>query len=72
MRVPPEAEEVFQALDQLRPEHRDAFLLFHQHELSYHEIAQRLDCPVGTVKTWVHRARRGLIDQLKRRGTIGE
>ena len=36
-------------------EYRQAFVLFHEQELSYSEIAQALGCPVGTVKTWVHR-----------------
>jgi RNA polymerase sigma-70 factor (ECF subfamily) len=36
--------------------------------LSYAEIAAALDCPVGTVKTWVHRARQDLCQQLRARG----
>ena len=57
------AEEVELALGTLRAEYRQAFLLFHQQELSYAEISAALDCPLGTVKTWVHRARRELIAQ---------
>ncbi len=64
------AEEVGLALGTLRAEYRQAFLLFHEQELSYLEIAAALDCPVGTVKTWVHRARRDLVDQLARRGVL--
>lgn len=66
------AEEVERALETLRAEYRQAFLLFHQHELSYAEISANLDCPLGTVKTWVHRARRELINQLKNRGVVQE
>lgn len=66
------AEEVGLALNNLREEYRQAFLLFHEQELSYAEISQILDCPLGTVKTWVHRARRELIDQLSRRGALEE
>ena len=50
------AEEVSLALDQIRDEYRRAFLLFHEQEMSYAEISEALDCPLGTVKTWVHRA----------------
>ncbi len=66
------AEEVELALGTLRAEYRQAFLLFHQHELSYAEISAALDCPLGTVKTWVHRARRELITKLAQRGVVQE
>ncbi len=66
------AEEVHLALADLRPEYSQAFLLFHNQELSYAEIAQAMEVPLGTIKTWVHRARRALIDHLSRRGAIPE
>ena len=66
------AEEVHLALADLRPEYSQAFLLFHNQELSYAEIAEAMDVPLGTIKTWVHRARRALIDHLRRRGAIPE
>lgn len=66
------AEEVELALSTLRAEYRQAFVLFHQHELSYAEISATLDCPLGTVKTWVHRARRELIARLAERGVVQE
>ena len=66
------AEELQLALSQIRPEYRQAFVLFHDHELSYLEIAEALDAPVGTVKTWVHRARKEVISQLKRRNVVWE
>jgi RNA polymerase sigma-70 factor (ECF subfamily) len=66
------AEEVHLALRHLRDEYRQAFVLFHEHELSYAQIAEAMDVPLGTVKTWVHRARRDLIDQLRLRGAIPE
>jgi RNA polymerase sigma-70 factor, ECF subfamily len=65
-------EEVELALGKLRAEYRQAFLLFHQHELSYVEISNTLGCPLGTVKTWVHRARRELVAQLTQRGVVQE
>ncbi len=66
------AEEVELALGTLRVEYRQAFLLFHQHELSYAEISEAMNCPLGTVKTWVHRARRELIARLAQRGVVQE
>jgi RNA polymerase sigma-70 factor (ECF subfamily) len=46
------------ALAAMRPRERDALLLYALCELSYDEIALALDVPVGTVRTWLHRARR--------------
>ncbi|REK09500.1 MAG: RNA polymerase sigma factor [Planctomycetota bacterium] len=66
------AEEIELALSTLRAEYRQAFLLFHQHELSYAEISAALGCPLGTVKTWVHRARRELVARLVKRGVVQE
>ena len=64
------AEEVALALDTLREQYRQAFLLFHQQELSYAEIAVVLRCPIGTVRTWIHRARRELIRCLQAREVV--
>jgi RNA polymerase sigma-70 factor (ECF subfamily) len=58
------------ALQTLRPSHREAFVLFHVHEMSYEEIARQLGRPVGTVKTWIHRARLALIRQLSQREVL--
>ena len=64
------AEELHLALDDVRGEYRSAFLLFHQQQMSYAEIAESLGRPVGTVKTWVHRARREVIQRLSQRGVL--
>lgn len=45
------------ALAAMRPRERDALLLYALADLSYVEIAEALDVPVGTVRTWLHRAR---------------
>lgn len=64
------AEEVSLALETVREDYREAFVLFHEHQLSYEQIALVMEVPLGTVKTWVHRARRGLIDRLRQRGMV--
>jgi RNA polymerase sigma-70 factor, ECF subfamily len=66
------AEEVALALVGIRDDYRQAFVLFHEQELSYGEIAEAMSVPLGTIKTWVHRARRELIDELQRRGVVAE
>lgn len=65
-------EEVGLAIGQIRNEYGEAFRHFHEGGLSYGEIAESMDVPLGTVKTWVHRARREIIQHLVRRGVIEE
>jgi len=31
-----------------------------------------MECPEGTIKTWLHRARRELADLLRERGVVTE
>jgi RNA polymerase sigma-70 factor (ECF subfamily) len=62
--------EIRAALRELRPEYREAFILFHQQGQSYDVIAAALDRPVGTIKTWLHRARMEILDRLCRRGMV--
>jgi RNA polymerase sigma factor (sigma-70 family) len=62
--------EIQSALVQLRPDYRTVFVLFHERGQSYEEIALSMDRPVGTVKTWLHRARLEVLDQLRRRGML--
>ncbi|MEZ6107656.1 MAG: sigma-70 family RNA polymerase sigma factor [Pirellulaceae bacterium] len=65
-------EEVRLALCEVTPRYRQAFLGFREHGLSYAQIAEWLEVPLGTVKTWVRRARIQLMDRLKARGAIEE
>ena len=52
------------AVGQLRPQYRSCILLRHVEGRSYEEIAQMLDLPLGTVKTYIHRARHELRREL--------
>ena len=49
-----------QAIGKLRPEYRNCIMLRHVEGRSYEEIAATLDLPLGTVKTYIHRARNEL------------
>jgi RNA polymerase sigma-70 factor (ECF subfamily) len=62
------AGELQRALTGLRPEYRMVFALYHEQSMSYEEIALAVSRPVGTVKTWLHRARAQLAEELSRRG----
>jgi RNA polymerase sigma-70 factor, ECF subfamily len=52
--------EIERAIAQLRPEYRSCILLRHVEGRAYEEIAEMLDLPLGTVKTYIHRARHEL------------
>jgi RNA polymerase sigma-70 factor (ECF subfamily) len=64
-----EAKELGSAIEQaiarLRPEYRSCILLRHVEGRSYEEIATTLDLPLGTVKTYIHRARHELRRALE-------
>ena len=53
------------AVAALRPEYRACILLRHVEDRSYEEIAATLDLPLGTVKTYIHRARHELRKALE-------
>jgi RNA polymerase sigma-70 factor (ECF subfamily) len=52
------------AIAQLRPEYRSCILLRHVEGRAYEEIADILNLPLGTVKTYIHRARNELRQAL--------
>ena len=56
--------EIERAVGRLRPEYRTAILLRHVEGRSYEEIAEVMDLPLGTVKTYIHRARLELREYL--------
>jgi RNA polymerase sigma-70 factor (ECF subfamily) len=55
------------AIDRLRPDYRQLVVLRYQEDLSYEEIAGITGLPLGTIKSFLHRARaemaRDLADQ---------
>jgi RNA polymerase sigma-70 factor, ECF subfamily len=48
------------AIARLRPEYRACIMLRHVEDKSYEEIAEIVKLPLGTVKTYIHRARHEL------------
>ncbi len=59
-----EAERVHVALDALPAKYRNVLDLYYLGGLRYREIAVELDIPIGTVKTYISRAKRRLRDEL--------
>ncbi|MDQ3388784.1 MAG: sigma-70 family RNA polymerase sigma factor [Gemmatimonadota bacterium] len=58
-------EEIERAIGELRPEYRTAILLRHVEGRPYEEIAEIMAVPLGTVKTYIHRARGELRETLE-------
>lgn len=56
--------EIEAAIGRLRPHYRTVTLLRHVEGYSYNEIAEIMDLPLGTVKTYIHRARLELKEAL--------
>jgi RNA polymerase sigma factor (sigma-70 family) len=61
----PDTDRLAQALATLDPAQRDVLLLHAWEELSYEEIAQGLDIPLGTVRSRLARARAHLRARLQ-------
>ncbi|MDZ7779271.1 MAG: sigma-70 family RNA polymerase sigma factor [Gemmatimonadota bacterium] len=56
--------QIEEAIGSLREEYRTAILLRHVEGYAYDEIAEIMEVPLGTVKTYIHRARGELKDRL--------
>jgi RNA polymerase sigma-70 factor (ECF subfamily) len=56
------------AVATLPPNYREVVHLFHVEHMSYKEIAATLEVPIGTVMTWLHRARAKLRETLATQG----
>lgn len=59
---PPELDDLVSRLD---PDRRAAFVLTQMFGLRYEETATILDCPIGTIRSRVARARIDLVEMLK-------
>jgi len=56
---------VQKALSKLRPQLAQALMLYETENKSYAEIAEMLEIPVGTVRTWIFRARESIAKRLE-------
>ncbi|MEC7445910.1 MAG: RNA polymerase sigma factor [Planctomycetota bacterium] len=63
-------EEISRALTDLPSAQCEAFRYFHDHGMAYHQIAELMEVPIGTVKTWVRRVRLTLVQRLQSRGVF--
>jgi RNA polymerase sigma-70 factor (ECF subfamily) len=52
-----DAERIHAGLDRLEPDQREVLVLRFLEELSYEEISEVVDCPLGTVRSRIHYAK---------------
>ena len=64
------ASNIRQAVGMLKPIYRDLLQLRYFEELSYEEIAQKLNLPMGTVKIRIKRAKELLKDIIREKRTL--
>ena len=57
-------DEVSTALESLPETFRTAIILCDLEGMTYEEIAEIIECPIGTVRSRLHRARKMLASQL--------
>ncbi|PYS03158.1 MAG: hypothetical protein DMG16_06910 [Acidobacteria bacterium] len=57
-----------EAVRHLRPDYAQVITLRYEHDLTLEDVAEVTGLPVGTVKSWLHRAHKDLADYLRRRG----
>src|SRR3989339_409855 len=56
--------QILDSIDKLSPKLREIVILYDIEELTYEEIALRIKCPVGTVKSRLFNARKALREEL--------
>jgi len=59
------AQAVNEAMDALAEELRQAIVLREMEGMSYEDIAQALNCPIGTVRSRIFRAREAISNRIK-------
>jgi RNA polymerase sigma-70 factor (ECF subfamily) len=65
-----EYKEIMDIIQKLPPEKRSVFILKHYYGYKYDEIAEIVNCPVGTVRSRLHNAVKFITDEFERKGII--
>lgn len=63
-----EKMDIYKALNLLRKEEQTAVLLFYMEDKTHKEIAKIMDCPLGTVKTYILKGKERLSVYLTKQG----
>lgn len=58
-------KRIIDAIDALKPKFREVVIMYEMKNMSYEEISQKLNCPVGTVRSRLFNARKELSITLQ-------
>ena len=53
-------KRIMEAIDTLKPKLKEVIIMYEMEDMSYEEIAKKLKCPVGTVRSRLYNARKEL------------
>jgi len=56
---------ILNSINKLGKKHREVIIYYDIDELTYEEIAKKVNCPIGTVKSRLFTARKALYEELK-------
>ena len=63
---PEDAAKIHRCLKRLRAEHREVLMLRFLEQMSYHDIAQVINCGLGTVKSRIYYAKLALKKEIEK------
>ena len=58
-------KRIMDAVDALKPKFREVVIMYEMQDMSYEEISEKLNCPVGTVRSRLFNARKELSITLQ-------
>ncbi len=61
--------DIMALVQKLPQKYRQAILLYYMEEKSYEQVAQELDLPLGTVRSYLHRGKKVLAAAVRRAKT---
>lgn len=58
-------KQIVKAIDSLKPKFKEVIIICEINGYTYEECAQKLNCPIGTVKSRIYNAKKELAELLK-------
>ena len=58
-------KKIIDAIEKLPPKQREVIIMYDMKDMSYEEIAKKLNCPIGTVRSRIYNAGKELAESLK-------
>lgn len=58
-------KKIIKAIDSLKPKFRETIMLCEIYGFTYEEAAEKLNCPIGTIKSRIYNAKKELAEKLE-------